>query len=93
MFRDTEIPAPCEGSFRITARFTDRTVLNLDIDVRASRGDVTVPPGTLVGFNPQPEPPAIPAFGLRADLRGTGADAVTVDVAVSDRRGNPIALR
>lgn len=93
VFRDTGIPESCEGRFQVRARFTDRTILNLDVAVRAARGDVIVPPGVLVGFNPQPEPPAIPAFGLRADLRGTGADSITIDLALSDRRGNTIPLR
>jgi len=92
-FRDTAIPDSCEGSFQVRARFTDRTVLNLDVDIRAARGDILVPPGRLVGFNPQPEPPAVPAFGLRADLRGTGAEAIMIDLALSDRRGNVIPLR
>jgi len=52
-----------------------------------------LPPAVLVGFNPQPEPPAIPAFGLRVDLREADSDAVSINLALSDRGGNPIALR
>lgn len=91
IFRDAVIPESCRGSFTIRARFTDRTVLNLAVNIRASRGDLLLPPGRLVGFNPQPEPPAIPAFGLL--VTAPGADAVSVDLALSDRRGNIIALR
>jgi hypothetical protein len=93
LFRQVQIPAECRGAFRIGARFTDGSRLNLDVTLRALRGDTFVPPATLVGFNPQPEPPAIPSFGLRVDLRGTAADGVSVDVALSDRRGNVIPLR
>jgi len=93
LFREVIIPDACEGQFQIRARFTDRTVLNLQVNVRAARGDFVIPPFTLVGFNPQPEPPAVPGFGLRANLVGTGADAITIELALSDRRGNAIALR
>jgi hypothetical protein len=93
VFREVQIPRECRGSFTIAARFTDRTILNLDVVISASNGDKFIPPGNLVGFNPQPEPPAIPAFGLRVDLRESDSDAVSINLALSDRAGNPIALR
>ncbi len=93
LFQDIRIPTACNGIFRIMAQFTDRTILNLDVKIRLSSGDIFVPPGSLVGFNPQPEPPAIPSLGLRVDLRESVFEAVTVDLALSDRRGNPIPLR
>ncbi|MEM1081303.1 MAG: hypothetical protein AAGH65_06955 [Pseudomonadota bacterium] len=92
-FRDVAIPDACGGRFVVRAKFTDRTVFNLEVIVRATRGDVQVAPTNLVGFNPQPEPPAIPSIGLRANLDGTGANGITIDLALSDRRGNPIPLR
>jgi hypothetical protein len=93
IFRDTAIPSECEGRFQVRARFTDRTVLDLDVSIRAARGGALLPPGQLISFNPQPEPPAIPAFGLRMDTARLGADSVTVDLTLSDRRGNIIPLR
>ena len=93
IFRDTAIPVECEGRFQVRARFTHRTVLDLDVSIRAARGGAPIPPGQLISFNPQPEPPAIPAFGLRIDTARLGADSVIVDLTLSDRRGNVIPLR
>ncbi|AKS40460.1 hypothetical protein [Wenzhouxiangella marina] len=93
VFREVRIPESCRGGFRIAALYSDRSVVHLDLSIRAAVNDVLVPPGILVGFDPQPEPPAMPAFGLRVDLRELDSDAVTVDLALSDARGNRIQLR
>src|SRR5690606_13738502 len=47
LFQDVEIPAECRGAFTVRAVFTDRTVLNLDLQIGASSRGVYVPPGNL----------------------------------------------
>ncbi|MEN1729157.1 MAG: hypothetical protein AAGJ52_12025 [Pseudomonadota bacterium] len=94
LFREVVVPESCEGSFRLAARFTDRSTLYLDVTISMSQGDLVMPPGRLVGFDPQPEPPAVPSFGLRVDgLAEMDADTVTVDIRLTDEFGRSISLR
>jgi len=93
MFREFPLPDACAGGFRLMARFTDGDIYYLTISLNASEGDVVIPPANLVGFNPQPEPPAIPAIGLRVSLAESGSDTLTVDVSLADAAGNEVPLR
>ncbi len=92
-FRNNPIPAQCRGNFSIQARFTDRSFVTLNVNIRASVGDSLIPPGSMVSFNPQPEPPAVPSMGLRINMLETGADTLIIDLSLSDQQGNAIALR
>jgi hypothetical protein len=91
--REFRLPESCRGSFRIMARFTDGDVYYLTIGLNTSEGDIVIPPGGLVGFNPQPEPPAIPAFGLRVSMAETGSETLSVDLSLADATGKEVPLR
>lgn len=67
----------CARSLLMQAELSDGTVLDLRLTVT---GNGKTPPAELVGFNPQPEPPAMSAIGLAVDF--ADADVSYADVAL-----------
>ena len=81
-------PGPC---FELIALLGDGTTLGIEVSVQMVGGELD--PGSLVGFNPQPEPPGDFPMELAFDLRAEGRRdaAITVNVAlVADGRVLPI---
>lgn len=81
-------PGPC---FELDALLTDGTVLGIAIAFQSEGGELD--PGSLVGFNPQPEPPGDSMLGLSFDISAYARDSAAVEMSVAligDRQVLPL---
>ena len=80
-------PGPC---FELLVLLADGNELGIEVSVQAENGEID--PGSLVGFNPQPEPPGDFPVELGFSILGAGRDVVThVNVALV-HEGRVLAL-
>jgi hypothetical protein len=81
---------------RIEIDFVDSgTMFTLAIDISSTSGGL-VDPATLVGFNPQPEPPAGDSLAIFIPLTGgvgaPGAIQISLSFEVLDEFGAPLPI-
>ena len=80
-------PGPC---FQLIATLGDGTDLAIDVRIDSSGGFVD--PGSLVGFNPQPDPPGFPAaVALSFGAYARGEADLSVSVSLSSE-GEVLAI-
>jgi hypothetical protein len=70
-------PGPC---FELIAVLADGTELGISITITSENG--WIDPASLVGFNPQPDPPGFPA-AIQLDLSAASREGAALDVAIS----------